>query len=516
LRLALFAARFTLIFVVCLHAANEDGDLLAAAKYGNRPAVEKAIKAGACVSIRDAHGRTPLVWAAAGGYSDVVRLLLEQGFNDGLTAMTFAAANGHIDVTRELLTRRPAFTESVLKTAISAGHANEAALLAREKALSLTLISAAKEGDVKRTRELLSQGAAVNYYDSDGGTPLTPSVEGPIDAAVFRLLLEKGADPWLRIAGRTVRERIGDRLQQQSLILLARAESAYPEEQLREAVRSGETTKVAGLLCRGADPNLSDNSNRSALVYAAMKRDLIMVRLLLSRGAKTGMEMAARVAQEGGHPEIAAALNQPRANDFMIDDVMKALRIAIQNAASGETAPIVKAHFRAEKAYRDLDGFVEKWFGASGTRTVRRGNGDQEYFGGLMAGAMELDRAVKTRNAAEIARILAALAEDMETKAEHCRKSGGLRMEVKLLVHTLRGGEEVRNWQVLYLSKIFEFLKDARPEVFPIFSSPSTETVPPGRYLIWARDPKSGRDGVRTAIKVGEGSAEMRVDVPVP
>ena len=69
---------------------------------------------------------------------------------------------------------------------------------------------------------------------------------------------------------------------------------------------------------------------------------------------------------------------------------------------------------------------------------------------------------------------------------------------------------------MFYLSKIFEFFKDARPEVFPAFSSPSAESIPPGRYVIWARDPKTKREGPRTVIKVGEGKREMRVDVPIP
>ena len=89
-------------------------------------------------------------------------------------------------------------------------------------------------------------------------------------------------------------------------------------------------------------------------------------------------------------------------------------------------------------------------------------------------------------------------------------------MEVQLSVHTLRGGEEVRSWQVFYLNRIFEFFKDARPEVFPSFSSPAREGLPPGRYVIWARDPKTRREGPRTEIKVGEGKRELRVDVPVP
>ena len=507
-----------LTVAVNLSAAGLDDDLLAAAKYGNRAMVERALKAGACVSVRDAKGRTPLMWASAGGYADIVHLLLEQGFNINAgipgpaTPLTLAASNGHVDVIRELLARRAALSGAPLRAAINGGHADAAALLARVEAFSQALVSSAKEGDVRRVRDLLKQGAAVNYSTSNTPeeTPLAHASQSPLDAAVVRLLLENGADPWQRVAGGTSRDFIGNRLPPPAMELLTQAELAAPEEQLRAAVRSGETKKVAELLCRGADPDLFDNKSRSALVYAAENRDLIMVKLLLFRGAKSGIDTAMRIAGEAGRPDIQAALNQPRAAAINIDEVMKALRQAISSAASDKAQP------RAVKAYSELHEFVEKWFGSAASRATRRGKGDLEYFGSLRSGTMELEQAIKKGNSADITQILGSLAQDIETKVEHCKKSGGLVMEVQLSVHTLRGSEEVRSWQVFYLSKIFEFFKDARPEVFPAFSSPAIEGLPPGRYFIWARDPKTRREGPRMEIKVGEGKRQMRVDVPVP
>lgn len=113
--------------------------------------------------------------------------------------------------------------------------------------------------------------------------------------------------------------------------------------------------------------------------------------------------------------------------------------------------------------------------------------------------------------------VLGELAEDLGAKLDHCRASGGkLGGAVNVRVRTVQGGSEAPHWQVFYMPKILEVSPVATADLFPTLSSPTLERLVPGRYLMWAREPTSGRQGDRVVLKVGDGRAELDVDLPVP
>jgi hypothetical protein len=66
------------------------------------------------------------------------------------------------------------------------------------------------------------------------------------------------------------------------------------------------------------------------------------------------------------------------------------------------------------------------------------------------------------------------------------------------------------------MPRIFEAAGSASPDLFPQLSSPTEETLVPGRYVMWVRDPATSRVGERTVVKVGEGKKELLLDLPVP
>ena len=110
-----------------------------------------------------------------------------------------------------------------------------------------------------------------------------------------------------------------------------------------------------------------------------------------------------------------------------------------------------------------------------------------------------------------------SVAEDLEVKLEHCNRSGGkLGGSVTVRVRTVKGGDESASWQVFYMPRVFEAAPNASPDLFPQLSSPTEDTLVPGRYVMWARDPVSSRVGERTVVKVGEGKKELVLDLPVP
>jgi len=87
---------------------------------------------------------------------------------------------------------------------------------------------------------------------------------------------------------------------------------------------------------------------------------------------------------------------------------------------------------------------------------------------------------------------------------------------VTVRVRTVKGGDEITSWQVFYMPRVFEAAANASPDLFPQLSSPTEDTLVPGRYVMWARDPVSTRVGERTVVKVGEGKKELLLDLPVP
>jgi hypothetical protein len=113
--------------------------------------------------------------------------------------------------------------------------------------------------------------------------------------------------------------------------------------------------------------------------------------------------------------------------------------------------------------------------------------------------------------------ILEAIADDLEVKLEHCNNSGGkLGGSVEVTVRTVQGSQEVRNWQVFYVPRVLDVIGGATPDRFPRLSSPTLETLVPGRYVMWARDPEGGRTGEKTVVKVGEGRKDLQLDLLVP
>jgi hypothetical protein len=111
--------------------------------------------------------------------------------------------------------------------------------------------------------------------------------------------------------------------------------------------------------------------------------------------------------------------------------------------------------------------------------------------------------------------VLADIAADLETKVEHCRRLGiGMGGIIQVRVNTRRGSETVKNLQVRYLLKFYEYVKGAQPGTFARFSSPTEAPLAPGRYWIWAFDPATRRETPRTLVKVAD-KRELVVDVPV-
>lgn len=119
-----------------------------------------------------------------------------------------------------------------------------------------------------------------------------------------------------------------------------------------------------------------------------------------------------------------------------------------------------------------------------------------------------------------VAAVFREVSDDLTEKANHCQRSAtGMAAPVAVSVRTWAGKTESPQWQIVYMPKIMEFAADPSAAVMPFrtFSSPSTEELPPGRYIIWARRPTpNGVQSERTTIRVGNGAKTLAQDIAVP
>lgn len=140
-----------------------------------------------------------------------------------------------------------------------------------------------------------------------------------------------------------------------------------------------------------------------------------------------------------------------------------------------------------------------------------------EYSTSLQMPLRLLDLALKSSEEGHAFSALQAAADDLHIKAEHCRRSGdGLGGMVTVVIRTRNGDREQRNLQVLYMPKLMEAVKNAQPEQFPKLSSPTSHDLPPGRYLMWTREPQSNMMGARTIVRIGDGNKTAAWDLPAP
>ena len=188
-------------------------------------------------------------------------------------------------------------------------------------------------------------------------------------------------------------------------------------------------------------------------------------------------------------------------------ETLFALRDRLQRIPQKLPAPDTRK--LAASALADVNSMVRGWTPAS---TI-----PAEYSASLQLPLKLLDVALESNQEGSAFAALQAAADDLHIKAEHWRKSGlGLGELVKVVIHTRNGDREQRNLQVLYMPKVIEAVKGAQPNQFPRVSSPTVHLLPPGRYLMWTREPQSNMIGARTIVNLGDGEKTVERTLPVP
>ncbi|XP_063627766.1 protein phosphatase 1 regulatory subunit 12A [Cydia splendana] len=236
-----------------LHYAAQMCGAPAATDHQSRGAALEVLRAlvkegGARVDVRDADGRTPLLWAASAGSAAAVLALHQAGAKvddadrDGLTALHCAAARGHTEALETLV----GLCGARVDVADSHG--------------CTPLHYAAALGHADATAALLQHGSDAHRQDRRGRSPAhTAAAKGQIETV--RILGARGTNLWLR--------------------------NSKGDLPLHEAVASGRRELVKWLLDgRPSQVNATNHEGRTPLHIAAATDNADLCRLLLDRGAE--------------------------------------------------------------------------------------------------------------------------------------------------------------------------------------------------------------------------------------
>jgi len=427
--------------------------------------------------------------------------LLDAAAQSSATSLLQAARLGQVSAARTLLT-------------------SGAAVDAADRRGFTPLMWAAAGGSTDLVRLLLDSGARPDRIAADGTTALMlAAANGFVDVA--RTLILRGANVNLTRGGASARQMAAERGQTDIVALLEQMESLGAK--LLQATVEGHDMVVRQLLSGGAPANVIDAHGATPLMIAARNGDLGIMQALLSRGADASIRdadgktvfdwaepspvgkyavalLADRgVVREPARPPAREASPQVKASLRTLAALL--VKVPLRSNA------VRTARNRATAAVTHLEALSAHWPAES----------PEDYRDNLAGEIAALDATIAKGDPNALTAMMTAIAEDLEAKLEHCSLSGGaLGGSVSVRVRTLQGGAEIKSWQVFYMPRVFEAAANPSPDLFPQLSSPTEDVLVPGRYVMWVRDPASGRVGERTTLKIGEGKKTIALDLPVP
>jgi ankyrin repeat protein len=295
--------------------------LTEAAIIGSAPVIDALLKAGADPNIRTPEGETPLMAVARSGKVEAAKRLLEAGADvnareewGGQSALMWAAAQGQGEMVKLLASKGADLNARGVVRQWERKVITEPRPKDMNKGGFTPLLYAAREGCVECARHLIAAGADPDLEDPDRVTPLNMALLNlHFDVAAY--LVEAGADvnKW-DLYGRSPLYMAAD---VSTLPVKGNgAMAVLPSEDSRTALDVGRL-----LLEKGADPNLrlkrrppyrdvpQDRGGDSilaqgatALLRAARAGDAPFVELLLKHRALVDLP-----SKEGVTPLMAAA-----------------------------------------------------------------------------------------------------------------------------------------------------------------------------------------------------------------
>jgi hypothetical protein len=173
---------------------------------------------------------------------------------------------------------------------------------------------------------------------------------------------------------------------------------------------------------------------------------------------------------------------------------------------------------RANQARQDVEWLARSLTSQAPGPPSPQGSVNQQMIRGLQADDDALVAAASSETQRRKA-LLDSVYEDLHLKFLYCKMSPDrMNAMVDISVQTWDNDKEVKSWQVASINAPLAILHSDRYQAFPKFSSPTKTRLPPGRYLIWAQDPKNpSRRGPAKEISLGnDGVKSLDADVLIP
>ena len=259
-----------------------------AARTHDLSEVRKLLANGADPNKKEKNGRTPLMEAAACGYTDTLRVLLKNGADVnatdmvGWTALFWASFSRRTEAMRLLV-------------------ANGADVNAKDNEKKSALFWAASSGDTDTVKTLLEEGAKVNAKDNHGWTPLMSAADlGHLDTV--RLLVERGADLQLKDRDGNTAGNLAEKYKFDEIV--AFLESARPPQKKNTTPPSESSPVNANSRSPSAPAQGTENTNAASIPANPASRppDLPKSELLNAR--------LLQAAESGDTPEVLSLIRE--------------------------------------------------------------------------------------------------------------------------------------------------------------------------------------------------------------
>jgi hypothetical protein len=269
---------------------------------------------------------------------------------------------------------------------------------------------------------------------------------------------------------------------------LAAAQSGSSQQPgLAQAVQSGNVDAVRTLLAGGADPNVRDAQGTTALMLAARKEDLAMIKLLLQAGARSfWRDVEGKPAYE--QPGLSTPVRTVLKEAFLLDqpDLENlASAVTVQSPITVLVECVRQMPTRGDREWKSL---LKQLTRAAMWLRARPWDYDrlpEDYKRSLTLTIYALDKAARTKSKP----LLRAVALDIQLKRDDCAARGpnSAGDDVAFRVLTVDFPKaSAPGWIVR-----FRHVLDFRPGDWERFQTPTdaVRRLPPGPYRMYVESP---------------------------